>query len=306
MLKDAVYGGVNAAVLTAMRDDLGVDPDRMAAHCQHLLANGCNGLGVLGTTGEANSIGIAERMELLESLVARGVPAQRMLPGTGTTSVTDTVTLTKHARDMGCPGALLLPPFYYKNPSDDGLLAYFSTVIERVGGGILFYLYNFPQQSAIPFGVDLFTRLLRRYPTAFKGVKDSSGSFENGKAYIEAFAKDGFEVYAGDDTLLLPLLRLGGAGCITAAGNMNSALAARVYANWDGPAGETAAQTLGATRKAAVSVPLIPGLKALKARETGDQAWQNIRPPHMRLTAEQQRALFAAWDATGIGLAQAA
>jgi 4-hydroxy-tetrahydrodipicolinate synthase len=306
MLKDAVYGGVNAAVLTAMRDDLAVDPDRMAVHCKHLLANGCNGLGVLGTTGEANSIGIAERMELLESLLARGVPARRMLPGTGTTSVTDTVTITKHARDMGCPGALLLPPFYYKNPSDDGLFAYFSTVIERVGGGILFYLYNFPQQSAIPFSVDLFTRLLKRYPKVFKGVKDSSGSFENGKAYIESFAKDGFEVYAGDDTLLLPLLRLGGAGCITAAGNMNSALAAQVYAHWDGPAGETAAQTLAATRKAAVSVPLISGLKALKARETGEEAWQNIRPPHLRLTTEQQRALFAAWDATGIGLAQAA
>jgi 4-hydroxy-tetrahydrodipicolinate synthase len=306
MLKDAVYGGVNAAVLTAMRDDLAVDPDRMAAHCKHLLANGCNGLGVLGTTGEANSIGIAERMELLESLVARGVPPQRMLPGTGTTSITDTVTLRKHARDMGCPGALLLPPFYYKNPSDDGLLAYFSAVIERVGGGILFYLYNFPQQSAIPFSVGLFARLLRRYPTVFKGVKDSSGSFENGKAYIEAFAKDGFEVYAGDDTLLLPLLRLGGAGCITAAGNLNSALAARVYANSEGPAGETAAQTLAATRKAAVSVPLIPGLKALKARETGELAWENIRPPHLSLRAEQQRALFAAWDATGIGLAQAA
>jgi 4-hydroxy-tetrahydrodipicolinate synthase len=306
MLKNAIYGGVNAAVLTAMRDDLSVDLDRMAAHCHWLLGNGCDGLAVMGTTGEANSLGISERIAMLEGLVARGVPGAQMLPGTGTTAITDTVLLTQKAREVGCRGALLLPPFYYKNPSDDGLLAYFSEVFERVGGGISLYLYNFPQQSAIPFSVDLFARLLHKYPTAFKGVKDSSGNFENGKAYVEAFARDGFEVYAGDDTLMLPLLRLGGAGCITAAGNMNSAAAAKVYANWDKPAAEAAALTLAATRKAAISVPLIPGLKALKARQTGDAGWLNIRPPHLTLDLEQQAKLFAAWDASGIELAKAA
>jgi 4-hydroxy-tetrahydrodipicolinate synthase len=306
MLKNAVYGGVNAAVLTAMRDDLSVDVERTAAHCHWLLANGCDHLGVMGTTGEANSLGISERLALLEGLAASGVPGLKMLPGTGTTAITDTVLLTRKAREVGCRGALLLPPFYYKNPSDDGLLAYFSEVIERVGGGIFFYLYNFPQQSAIPFSVDFFARLLKKYPTAVKGVKDSSGSYENGKAYIDAFAKDGFEVYAGDDTLLLPLLKLGGAGCITAAGNMNAAVAAKVCADWDKPAGEAAAVTLAATRKAAISVPLIPGLKSLKARQANDPSWRNIRPPHLKLTAEQQASLFAAWDATGIELAKAA
>ena len=306
MLKSAIYGGVNAAVLTAMKDDLSVDLDRTAAHCKWLLANGCNGLAVMGTTGEANSLGISERIALLEGLVARGVPGEKMLPGTGTTAITDTVLLTQKAREVGCRGALMLPPFYYKGPSDDGLLAYFSEVFDRVGGGISFYLYNFPQQSAIPFSVDFFARLLKKYPTAFKGVKDSSGNFENGSANVNAFAADGFEVYAGDDTLLLPLLKLGGAGCITAAGNMNSAVAATVYANADNATGEAAATTLAATRKAAVSVPLIPGLKAMKARQTGDAAWLNIRPPHLKLTAEQREKLFAAWDASGVTLAKAA
>ena len=306
MLKNAAYGGVNAAVLTAMRADLTVDLDRTAAHCHWLLANGCNGLAVMGTTGEANSLGITERLALLDGLVARGVPGAMMLPGTGTTAITDTVLLTQKAREIGCRGALLLPPFYYKGPSDDGLLAYFSEVFDRVGGGISIYLYNFPQQSAIPFSVDFFARLLKKYPTQFKGVKDSSGNFENGKSYVEAFARDGFEVYAGDDTLLLPLLKLGGAGCITAAGNMNSAAAAKVYANWDNQTGESEAAILAATRKAAISVPLIPGLKALKARQTGDGGWLNIRPPHLKLTAEQQTKLFAAWDASGITLAKAA
>ena len=306
MLKNAAYGGVNAAVLTAMRADLSVDLDRTAAHCHWLLANGCNGLAVMGTTGEANSLGISERLALLDGLVDRGVPGAKMLPGAGTTAITDTVLLTQKAREIGCRGALLLPPFYYKGPSDDGLLAYFSEVFDRVGGGISIYLYNFPQQSAIPFSVDFFARLLKKYPTQFKGVKDSSGNFENGKSYVEAFARDGFEVYAGDDTLLLPLLKLGGAGCITAAGNMNSAAAAKVYANWDNQTGESQAAILAATRKAAISVPLISGLKALKARQSGDTGWLNIRPPHLKLTAEQQTKLFAAWDASGIALAKAA
>ncbi|HEX2941728.1 MAG TPA: dihydrodipicolinate synthase family protein [Rhodopila sp.] len=306
MLKNALYGGVNAAVLTAMNDDLSIDLDRMAAHCRWLLANGCNGLGVLGTTGEANSVGIRERMDVLEGLVERGIPAAKMMPGTGTTSITDTVLLTRHAQDLGCPGALLLPPFYYKNPSDDGLLAYFNEVIQRVGGDIKIYLYNFPQQSAVPFSVDFIGRLLKANPGKVKGIKDSSGSYDNGLSYVEAFARDGFEVYAGDDTLLKPLLEKGSAGCITAASNVNCGVGAQVYANWDNAKGAVAHEILAATRKAVISVPLISGLKALVARNTGDNRWLNIRPPHMRLTAAQQAALFSAFDASGITLAKAA
>ena len=306
MMKNALYGGVNAAVLTAMNDDLSIDLDRMAAHCRWLLANGCNGLGVLGTTGEANSLGINERMTVLEGLVARGIPASKMMPGTGTTALTDTVLLTKHAEKLGCPGALLLPPFYYKNPSDDGLLAYFNQVAQRVGGNIKLYLYNFPQQSAVPFGVEFISRLLAANPGKYQGIKDSSGSYENGLAYVQNFARDGFEVYAGDDTLLKPLLEKGSAGCITAASNVNCAIGAQVYAGWNTPAGAAAHEILSATRKAVISVPLISGLKALVARNTGNPAWHNIRPPHLRLTATQQASLFAAFDGCGLELPKAA
>jgi 4-hydroxy-tetrahydrodipicolinate synthase len=297
---------VNAAVLTAMNDDLSVDLDRMAGHSRWLLANGCNGLGVLGTTGEANSLGIQERMGVLDGLIARGIPAAKMMPGTGTTNITDTVLLTRHAEKSGCPGALLLPPFYYKNPSDDGLLAYFNEVIQRVGGNIKFYLYNFPQQSAVPFSVDFIDRLLKQNPGKVQGIKDSSGSYENGLGYVEAFAKDGFEVYAGDDTLLKPLLEKGGAGCITAASNVNCSVGQQVYAGWNTAAGAAAHEVLSATRKAVISVPLISGLKALVARNTGNAAWENIRPPHMKLTAAQKAALFSAFDASGMVLPKAA
>ena len=307
MMQDALFGGVNAAVLTPMRADFSVDLERMAAHCRWLLANGCDNLGVLGTTGEANSIGISERMEVLHGLAARGIPATRMLPGTGVSALTDTVLLTRQAADLGCRGALLLPPFYYKNPTDDGLFRYFSEVIERVGSSIKYYLYNFPQQSAVPFSVDLIARLLKAFPGVVKGVKDSSGNYDNGRAYVENFAREGFEVYAGDDTLLRPLLEVGSAGCITAAANVNSPIAAQVYANWNSEAGAVLQETLSATRRAIVAAPApIPALKALMARHTGDSAWHNMCPPHLRLTAEQQAKLFAAFDACGFELARAA
>jgi 4-hydroxy-tetrahydrodipicolinate synthase len=306
MLKDALYGGINAAVVTAMNADLSIDLDRMAAHCRWLLANGCNGLAVLGTTGEANSLGISERINVLEGLATRGIPAAKMLPGTGTTAITDTVLLTRKAAELGCRGALLLPPFYYKNPSDDGLLAYFNEVIQRVAGDIKLYLYNFPQQSAIPFSVEFIGRLLRDNPGKVKGIKDSSGNYNNSLAYVEAFASDGFEVYAGDDSLLQPLLQKGSAGCITAASNVNCTLGAEVYANWNSAKGAAAQGVLSATRRAVTSVPLIPALKALVARNTGDQRWLNIRPPHLRLTEAQTTALFNTFDASGIRLASAA
>ena len=306
MMQDALYGGVNAAVLTAMNADLSIDLDRMAGHSKWLLANGCNGLGVLGTTGEANSLGISERIAVMEGLVARGIPARIMMPGTGTTAITDTVLLTKRAEELGCRGALLLPPFFYKNPSDDGLFAYFSEVIQRVGGDIKLYLYHFPAQSAVPFGIDLIGRLLNAYPGKVKGIKDSSGDFANTKSYADHYAKDGFEVFCGDDGALHGMLNAGGAGCITAAANVGSAVSAIVYANWNNPTGADAQVTLSAIRKAVTSAPLIPGLKALIARHTGNPAWHNIRPPHMRVGAEAQTKLYAAFDACGLTLAKAA
>jgi 4-hydroxy-tetrahydrodipicolinate synthase len=154
--------------------------------------------------------------------------------------------------------------------------------------------------------VPFLERLLQANPGKVKGIKDSSGSYENGLAYVEAFARDGFEVYAGDDALLKPLLEKGSAGCITAASNVNCMIGAQVYANWTNATGAAAQEVLTATRKAVISVPLISGLKALVARNTGDARWLNIRPPHMQLTEAQTAALFKAFDASGIALAKAA
>lgn len=298
-MKDALYGGVNAAVLTALDEELAPDLDRMAEHAHWLLAHGCNGLGVLGTTGEANSFSGRERMAILEGLTARGVPAARMMPGTGVSSITETVELTRHARAQGCPGVLLLPPFYYKGPSDDGLFAHFSEVAKRVGGGVALYLYHFPQQSAVPFSLDLIARLLEAFPGVFKGVKDSSGDYANTKAMAERFGPAGFEVYTGSDENLQRVLADGGAGCITATSNANCPWGGIVYAKRTGAEADAAQAMLAATRKVAASRPLIPGLREVIARSRGDMAWRRIRPPHLPLPPAQAEETWAAWVATG-------
>lgn len=306
MMKNALYGGINAAVLTAMNADLSVDLDRMAAHAKWLLANGCNGLGVLGTTGEANSLGVSERLDMLDGLVKRGIPAAKMMPGTGTPALPDTVLLTKKAKEIGCPGVLVLPPFFYKNPSDEGLYAYFSELVARTKGETAIYLYHFPQQSAVPFSLDLLDRLITAFPGVIRGMKDSSGNLDNQLAVLERFAPRGFELYTGGDDLLQTVLKKGAAGCITAAANINCGSGRVVYANPDAPAADAAHQVLAATRKAVTKFNLIASLKAIVARNTGNPAWNNIRPPHLALTGAQQAELFAAIDASGVQLAKAA
>ena len=306
MLKNALFGGVNAAVLTGYHADLSLDLDRMAAHSRWLLANGCNGLGILGTTGEANSPGISERIAVMEGLIERGIPAATLLPGCGTTAIPDTVKLTRRAAELGIRGVLLLPPFFYKNPSDDGLFAYYSEVAQRVGGGVKLYFYHFPAQSAVPIGLSLIARLLRAHPGVFKGIKDSTGDWANTKSYADAFAAEGFEVYCGDDSLLHANLNNNGAGCITAAANVGCAVSQQVYRNWNNPQGEAAQAILTAIRRAVTSMPLIPALKSLVARNTGNPAWTIIRPPHLKLAVEQEAKLFAAFDACGVTLAKAA
>lgn len=293
-----LYGGVNAAVLTPMRDDLGVDLDRLAARCRALLDEGCDGLAVLGTTGEANSLGIDERLALLDGLAERGVDAARLLPGTGTPSITDTVTLTRRAAALGCRGVLMLPPFFYKGPSEDGLFAWFSEVINRVGVGTAIYLYHFPQHSGVPFTPALIARLIRAFPGTVRGIKDSSGDYDFTGRIARAHGPDGFEVYCGDDTALHRLLGDGGAGCITAASNLTAPVAAAVYAARGGPDGAAAQARLTALRRAIGAVPpLIPAVRALVARRTGDPAWRTTRPPFLPLAPAEEAALYAAWDA---------
>jgi 4-hydroxy-tetrahydrodipicolinate synthase len=250
--------GVMAAGLTAFNDDLSIDVQGTIAHTEWLLANGCDGVLIFGTTGEANSLSLAERMAFLDALGASGLPKDRLMIGTGCCSVPDSVELTSKTLEIGIESALMLPPFYYKNPSDDGLYAHFARVLEKVADPKLkLYLYHFPQMSAVPFSHELIGRFLADFPGVFCGVKDSSGDFENMKAMAAKFP--GFDVFAGTERYLLDTLKAGGVGTITATGNCTSAMCGAVYAAWKAgaPDAERAEQLVADMKKVDFRLPAI-------------------------------------------------
>jgi 4-hydroxy-tetrahydrodipicolinate synthase len=287
--------GVFAAALTPLAADLSPDHAAFIAHCRYLLAEGCDGVAMLGTTGEANSFSARERQALLEAVVAAGIAPDRLLPGTGVAAFSETVELTKHALSVGVTTVVMLPPFYYKGVTDDGVFAAYSEVVQRVADARLrVVLYHIPQFSAVPISHDVIDRLLAAYPTIFTGIKDSAGDIANMTAMVERFP--GFAVLAGADPLLLPLLRAGGAGCITATGNVNPGAINKLYQTWKADAAAADAQQAALDRTRAVfqSVPIIPGMKRTLADHSGDAAWATVRPPLVELDDTQAAKLSAA------------
>lgn len=293
-------GGVFAPVATPFGADLAPDPRRLVAHCRWLLEHGCAGLAPFGTTSEANSLSVDEREALLDALLAGGIPADRLMPGTGCCALPDSVRLTAHAVRRGCAGVLMLPPFYYKNVPEDGLFRSFAEVVERVGDERLrIFLYHIPPIAQVGFGPQLVERLLRAYPRAIAGMKDSSGDFGNTRTMLDAFAKDGFQVFVGSERFLLDNLRHGGVGCITATGNVNAGAIERVYAGWQDPGAEARQQELNVLRGVLEKLPVIPAVKAVIAHFSGDPGWAAVRPPLAPLAADKRDALLAELRARG-------
>jgi len=287
--------GVFAAVLTPMDGDLAPDHAAFAAHCHRLLAAGCHGLSVFGTTGEANSLSVAERLAALEALLESGVPAETLLPGTGSSALTDTVRLSRAALEAGTSGVLVLPPFYYKGVGDDGLFRYFAEVVERVGDdGLRLYLYHIPQMTGVHPGLPLIARLIEAYPGAIAGTKDSAGDRDRITTVCREFPN--FSVLAGTETLLLETLQSGGSGCISATVNVTSRLARRVYdahASGRDAVAEAFQARLSELRASIEAYPVIPALKALMADLTDEKSWRNLRPPLSALDEEQTKDLLS-------------
>ena len=286
--------GVLAPVVTPFTPELAPDVSRFIRHCKWLLEHGCSGLAVFGTNSEANSLSAEERMVLLEELVQAGVPAGKLMPGTGCSALTDSVRLTAHAVKLGCAGALMLPPFYYKGVPDEGLFRNFSEVIERVADERLqIYLYHIPPVSQVPISLGLIERLLKRYPKIVAGIKDSSGDWSNTQAVLTAFAAQGFEVFAGSEVFLLRNMRAGGVGCITAGANVNPHGIDKVYRAWQSTEAEALQASIDAVRKILQSqVSMIPALKATIAHYARDADWMTVRPPLVELTPEQQAQMI--------------
>jgi 4-hydroxy-tetrahydrodipicolinate synthase len=277
MSKTQRIKGVLSPVVTPFDKDLNPDTHRFIAHCKWLISQG-SGLAAFGTNSEANSLSVNERLALLEAILAAGIDPQRMMPGTGCCSLSDSVKLTEHAVKAGCAGVLMLPPFYYKGVSDEGLFAFYSEVIQRVGDDRLrVYLYHIPPVAQVPITHTLIERLLKAYPGTVVGIKDSSGDWSNTEAMIRRF--DGFDVFAGSEEFLLPTLRAGGAGCISATANINPAAIHDVYAHRDAADADERQAEITAFRKAIAQFPMIPALKAVVEIETGEEGWRRVRPP---------------------------
>lgn len=302
--------GVLAPVVTPFNQDLSPDPQRLITQCKWMLTQNC-GLAVFGTNSEANSLSVNERIALLDALLAADIDPARMMPGTGCCALTDTVRLTEHAVKAGCAGVLMLPPFYYKDVSEDGLYRNFSEVIQRVGDTRLkIYLYHIPPVAVVGIKPGLVERLMKQYPGAIAGMKDSSGDWNNTKTMLDAFAKSGFDVFVGSESFLLANMRNGGTGCISATANVNPAAIDRLYREWRGPDAESQQHALDVVRKTVGQHAMIPALKAVVAHYTGDPAWAIVRPPLSELTAAQAKNVIDGlkkldFDMPGIGQAQA-
>ena len=275
--------GIFAPTLTPVQTDLTPDVGRWIDHCRWLLDSGCHGLCPFGTTSEANSFSVEERMELLEQLVEAGVAPHVLMPGTGCCALTDTVRLTAHSVRLGCAGVLMLPPFYYKGVSDDGLFRSYAEVIERVGDHRLrIYLYHIPPMSQVGISLRLIDRLVAAYPATVVGIKDSSGDWNNLRAILEEFP--GFGTFTGNEKFLLQTLQGGGAGSINAVANVIPAPQRELYDSWQTPEAATMQREIDQLRTALQGFPTIAALKQIMALIRNDPSWLNVRPPLTMLT----------------------
>ena len=292
--------GVWSPALTPLRSDLSIDRERYAAHARWLLEKGCHGLAVFGTTGEANSFSVEERMELLEALLAEGIAPERLMVGTGCCALTDSLALSRHAAGNGCKQLLMLPPFYYKGVSDEGLFRSFARIIDGVGDADLrLFFYHFPRLSGVPITTGLIDRALAAYPGIVAGVKDSSGDREHTLALIGRYPE--LAIFPGAETVLLAGLRAGGAGCITASANVNVAAIRRLYDAWCGSGEEPDPldRAVHAVRAAIETRPMVPALKSLAAHFRRDPAWKTVRPPMLALGPGEGADLVSKLEAAG-------
>ncbi|MFQ6005555.1 MAG: dihydrodipicolinate synthase family protein [Woeseia sp.] len=284
------FSGVLSPVATPFKADLSPDPEKLVNHCSWLLSQGV-GLAPFGTTSEANSLSIEEKMSLLDSLIDAGIDKARLMVGTGHCALADTVKLTAHAVKAGCAGTLMLPPFYYKDVDDDGLFANFAEVIERVGNSNLrVYLYHIPPIAHVGISPQLVERLVKAYPETVVGIKDSSADWNNTKSLLE-LQLDDFRVFAGSEAFLLENMRSGGAGCISATANINPGAIHELSEYWQSDDAESRQGQLDAVRSAVERHPMIPALKAVIASFLRDAGWATVRPPLLPLDTDQKSEL---------------
>ncbi len=274
--------GVITPILTPYNNDQSIATDLYLNHAADCLAGGAHYLSPFGTTSEAPSNSARERMEMLELLISSGTDrAEKLIPGTGLNALEETLILSRHAVELGCAGVMTLPPFFFVTASDEGLYRYFSQLVEGIGSDALkICLYHIPQNTGIGISPALAARLNQAFPEVIVAYKDSSGNWENTKAVIDA--APGISVFPGSESFLVDGMKIGGGGCISASCNSNVAAIRALFdcavaGDWVGA--EAKLPAINEHRQAVQNGGLIPALKALKAQQTGDDRWLNLRAP---------------------------
>lgn len=292
-LHPSTLPAVLSPVLTPFTADGNPDAQKLLKQCKWLESNGV-GQAIFGTNSEANSMSAPQKMSTLTALIEGGLNPEHMMPGTGASSIDATVNMTRHALSHKCAGVLMLPPFYYKDVSDDGLFAYFSEVIQKVGSSALkVYLYNIPPVTKLTFSLSLLERLTKEFPNTIVGMKDSSGDWAYTESVIKLLAPSGFRVYAGSEVFLMRALRAGGVGCISATANVNPKAIADLAAHWRESDADTRQASLDQVRGVFAKYQMIAGMKTAVAHYSKDPEWLRVRPPLMQLSGDDQAKLLS-------------
>jgi 4-hydroxy-tetrahydrodipicolinate synthase len=283
--------GLIAPILTPFNDDLSVATSLYVAHAKRLFDQGCAGIAPFGTTGEALSVGIDERIAAIRDLIDGGIDAARMIPGTGLSNVADTARLSRACLDMGCAGVMTLPPFYFKSVTEDGLYRHFEQLIGSIGSDARIYLYHIPPIAIVGVSPALAARLHADFPDQIVGIKDSSGDWDNTRALLNI---DGMIVYPGSELPLLDALKLGAPGCISATANINAVDIVRVldlFERGDIAGAQALHERVKRFRLLVQDYAPIPAQKRLLAIATDDARWANVRPPLTAMSEEAGREL---------------
>jgi len=297
-----VAPGAWAANLTPLNDDLNIDTGAYVAHVEWLLGRGCAGVAALGTTGEANSFSVEERLQVINALAKSGVAPNRVIVGTGCCAAPDTVALTRAVLNAGFTTVLMLPPFYYKGVSDEGLFRSYAQVIEAIDDPRLrVFVYDIPQQTGHKMSLEFLSRLYKAFKGTIAGVKNSSGDWPAMEAACRALP--GFKVFAGTEQFLLPTMRAGGPGCISATANVTSVQLAELVANRDSDRADALQAAATRTRLKLQKYPAVPALKEVMAHATGRPQWRRLRPPLTNLSTDDAAKLLG--EVRDAGLLQA-
>ena len=291
MSKESTIRGVWCATLTPLDGQGALDPHRNAEHARRLVAAGVDGIAPFGTTGEGQSFSVAERKVGLEALLTAGIATSRILAATGCAALPEAIDLTRHAVAQGCANVLVLPPFFWKGVTDEGLFASYAALIEGVADSRLrLYLYHIPQVSAVPIPAAVIARLCADFPGIVAGVKDSAGDLDHTLALAARFSA--LAILTGHEPHLPPMIKAGGAGTICGIANLFPQLMRQLFDGAGSPDGDTALATIRRFLGVVLDYPLMPAFKALYAHLIGDDAWTTVRPPLAPLPAADRAAML--------------